>query len=174
MKSLYLLPIFILILGSCVSEPSFAVAPEPLLINGGDIVAGGDVEQNAIIYKGFDLFGQKCEAALTIFEENGEHVFAAKLYYQLHGEDLSDIELKAYKYDISSNTYNDTTTAAGSYALAGAYVRDVDSPVLNQLLDYENDGSLQYMLRLDLQTQNFETFEESLHTVIENPADFSK
>lgn len=158
-----------MLLISCAQEPSPVVSPLRAFTGVGDLNPTDSIIKNAAIFKGTDFFGQSCGLAISLIEENGEHVFLTKLDYKLHGETLPAIESNLYRFDLASNTYSDPETGTGAVTFGGALLNDESEADLNQLATYEANGKLVYSLRIETNASSAHDYEEAIEEVISDP-----
>lgn len=162
--ALLLLPM----VSACAQEPNPVVAPL-----GGSVVDGapnlggtGPTAQKALYYTGTDFFGQSCSFAISL--EEGSHELLTKVDYKVHGQALPDIEAGFYRFDITSNSYNDANSGEGKVTMAGALLNVDEEVDLNRLSEYESHGELEYSLRIETNASSYVDFEEAMEEVIED------
>lgn len=159
-----------LALSSCAQEPSPVVDSLSGFTSIGDLNPADSIVKNAVTFKGTDFFGQQCGLALSLIEENGEHVFLTKLDYKLHGEELPAIETNLYRFVLGTNTYSDSQTGTGTVTFGGALLSDETEADMNQLSSYESTGNLLYSLRVETGAASATDYEEALEEVINDPS----
>ncbi len=157
-------------INACAQEPTPAVEASPAFTSIADLSPEGSITKNALLFKGSDFFGKSCGLALSLIEEDGEHVFLTKVDYKLHGEELPDVESNLYRFDIDNNAYNDAVTGTGNLTFGGALLSNDLEVDLNLLADYEAQGSLIYSLRVETNASSPSDYEEALEAVLQNPA----
>ncbi|MCF8058482.1 MAG: hypothetical protein K9K67_04245 [Bacteriovoracaceae bacterium] len=162
-----------LILNTCAQEPSPVVAAQSGFTGIADLNPAGPMTKNAVVYKGSDFFGQSCGLAVSLIEENGEHLYLTKVNYKLHGETLPDVESTIYRFDLASNSYSDAETGNGNITLGAAILNDGSIADLNLLSVYESQGRLVYSLRVETTASSASSFDEALEKVVDDPQELA-
>lgn len=132
--------------------------------------SGDTIKKNAVVFQGSDFFGQSCNMALSLIEENGEHVFLTKMGYGIHGQALPDAETSLYRFDISTNSFGDAQNGTGPVTFGGAILNDGSEADMNNLAAYERSGQLAYSIRVETTATSAEDYEEALEEVVADPS----
>ena len=197
MKNLMFSALVLLLLASCAEEPSTVVDPTSNVSgtqgqigdSGGDAGSGDQdgsnpgpnddlepvIKKNALKYNGFGLIGGNCNLLITTVEKEGSLSVIAKLDYIIHDQQLPSMTTNFYSYnpDADSNSYSDINSGLGDISFAGIKRSNTEIYDMNSLESYEQDGSLEYFLRVDTTTASNE-FGQALEAVIEDPTKLSE
>lgn len=154
---------------SCAENPSPVVDSFGGFSSVRDLEPTGSIKTSAVFFKGLDFFGQSCNLSLSTIEEGGEDVFLVKMDYIIHGQALPSLRTELYRFDLSSNSYNDPETGPGAVTFGGAILKERATADLNSLSAYEASGELIYSLRVETNATSAMDYVSALKQVVDDP-----